>query len=58
MRSGPTESDPALGRSSPPIKLSSVDLPEPDGPMSARNSPRAMSTDKDCRTWMRSSPRV
>ena len=28
-----------VGVSSPPIRLSSVVLPEPDGPISARNSP-------------------
>ena len=30
---------PLVGRSSPPIRFSSVLLPEPDGPISARNSP-------------------
>ena len=30
---------PSVGRSRPPIRLSSVVLPEPDGPISARNSP-------------------
>ena len=30
---------PAVGRSRPPIRFSSVDLPEPDGPISARKSP-------------------
>ena len=32
--------EPAVGGSSRPIRLSSVDLPEPDGPISAANSPR------------------
>ena len=41
MRSPPTSTAPAVGRSRPPIRLSSVDLPEPDGPISARNSPCA-----------------
>ena len=30
---------PALGRSSVPIRCSSVDLPEPDGPTTATSSP-------------------
>jgi len=30
---------PELGRSSVPIRLSRVDLPEPDGPTMATNSP-------------------
>jgi hypothetical protein len=34
---------PAEGRSSPPSAFSSVDLPEPDGPTSARISPRLTS---------------
>src|SRR4051812_33775946 len=33
---------PAVGRSSPPIKLSKVDLPEPDGPMIETSSPLGM----------------
>ncbi len=33
---------PALGRSRPPIRLSSVDLPEPDGPTMETSSPRPM----------------
>ena len=34
---------PALGRSSPAMMLSSVDLPQPDGPTSTVNSPLSMS---------------
>ena len=34
---------PALGRSSPATMLSSVDLPQPDGPTSTVNSPLSMS---------------
>ena len=47
-RSPPTRSSPASGLSMPAIRLSSVDLPEPDGPISATKSPaetsRLMST--------------
>jgi hypothetical protein len=32
---------PVVGWSSPPIRLSKVDLPEPDGPMMETNSPGA-----------------
>ena len=32
---------PSLGRSSPPIRLSSVDLPEPEGPTIETISPRS-----------------
>ena len=39
MRSPPTVMLPSVGESRPPIRLSSVVLPEPDGPMSARKSP-------------------
>ena len=35
-----TMTEPASGRSSPVITISSVDLPEPDGPSSATASPR------------------
>ena len=34
-----TSTAPAVGASSPPARLSSVDLPEPDGPMTATSSP-------------------
>ena len=33
---------PALGRSRPAARWSSVDLPEPDGPMTETNSPGSM----------------
>src|SRR5262249_28279761 len=36
---------PVLGRSRPPSKFSSVDLPDPDLPSSARRSPRLTSSD-------------
>src|SRR5439155_14111115 len=40
-RRAPTWIEPPSGRSSAPIRLSSVDLPQPDGPVSATNSPGA-----------------
>src|SRR5262249_18198201 len=48
---------PSVGESSPPMRLSSVVLPEPEGPMSARKSPCAMSRLTWCRTSRRSVPR-
>ena len=39
MRTPPTSTDPPVGVSRPPIRFSSVVLPEPDGPISARKSP-------------------
>src|SRR4051812_1514589 len=39
----PISTVPALGRSSPAMMLSSVDLPQPDGPTSTANSPLSMS---------------
>ncbi len=41
IRRPATVTVPALGRSSPAIRLSSVDLPLPDGPMTATTSPAA-----------------
>jgi hypothetical protein len=35
----PTRTEPDVGRSSPAAHCSSVDLPEPDGPMTAVNVP-------------------
>src|ERR1700712_3346345 len=46
--SPPMRISPAVGASSPAIRRSSVDLPQPDGPTKTMNSPSAMS---------RSSPR-
>ncbi|CFW12448.1 Uncharacterised protein [Bordetella pertussis] len=37
----PTRSSPPDGASNPAIRLSRVDLPQPDGPSSATNSPSA-----------------
>ncbi len=41
IRRPATVTVPAVGRSSPAIMLSSVDLPLPDGPMTATTSPAA-----------------
>ena len=41
----PIETVPAVMVSSPAIIRSSVDLPQPDGPTSARNSPSDMAKD-------------
>src|SRR5215469_7242250 len=52
-----TSTVPAVGVSRPPTMLSSVLLPQPDGPMRQRSSPRAMSNEvsSSARTW-RASP--
>src|SRR5690606_42083897 len=42
---------PALGRSSPAARCSSVDLPQPDGPTSATSSPVLNSLEKPSTTW-------
>src|SRR5690242_9318144 len=57
MRRPSTTIVPAVGVSSPPIRLSSVVLPEPDGPMSATKSPRGMSRSMPCSTSIVSPPR-
>src|SRR5690242_5560788 len=50
-RSAPATSiAPFVGRSRPAIRLSSVDLPEPDGPMSASNEPSGTSRSRLSRT--------
>src|SRR5207344_767329 len=46
MRSSPDEID-----SSPAIIRSAVDLPQPDGPTSTRNSPSATSSESLCTAW-------
>ena len=40
-----TVTRPSSRSSSPPIMLNSVDLPQPDGPITARNSPGATAND-------------
>src|SRR5690349_18802930 len=57
MRRPSTTIVPAVGVSRPPIRLSSVVLPEPDGPMSATKSPRGMSRSMPCSTSIVSPPR-
>src|SRR5579859_1415108 len=57
-RSPATMTSPAEGLSNPPNRLSSVVLPEPDGPMIAANSPRAMVKSMALRTAMLSLPRL
>ncbi len=42
MRSPSSQTSPAVGRSSPARRLSSVDFPHPLGPMIATNSPRSI----------------
>ena len=49
---------PPDGESSPPIRLSSVVLPEPDGPISATNSPCGIWRLTPFSTSIRSLPRV
>src|SRR5438105_10750178 len=48
---------PALGRSRPAIRFSRVVLPEPDGPISARNSPSGTSRFSSWSTSICSLPR-
>ena len=57
MRSPATSIDPSDGVSRPPIRLSSVVLPDPDGPINARKSPCGISRVTPCSTSMRSLPR-
>ena len=53
----PTQISPADGWSSPAIRLSSVVLPEPDGPIRARNSPSGTSRLRSLSTSICSLPR-
>jgi hypothetical protein len=45
MSTPATETSPEVGWSRQPIRFISVDLPEPDGPMTAVRRPSAMSTE-------------
>ena len=47
----PMRSSPDVIVSSPAIIRSAVDLPQPDGPTSTRNSPSATSSDSLCTAW-------
>src|SRR5262245_54544822 len=49
---------PPVGLSSPPMRLSNVVLPEPDGPIKARNSPSGMPRLTPFSTSIRSDPRL
>src|ERR1700716_1396182 len=52
-----TSTSPAVGASSPPMTLSSVLLPQPDGPIRHKSSPRAMSNEVSSRArTLRASP--
>ena len=57
MRSPATSTVPSEGWSRPPIRLRSVVLPEPEGPISARKSPFGTSRLSPSSTSMRSEPR-
>src|SRR5262245_44619405 len=57
MRRFCTTMMPSVGVSSPPIKLRSVVLPDPDGPISATKSPSGMSRSMPCNASIRSRPR-
>ncbi len=49
--------EPESGRSSPVMTISSVDLPEPDGPSSATASPLTICRPMSRRIWTRAAPR-
>ena len=50
------ETDPDVGGSRPARMCIIVDLPDPDGPMTAVSSPRATSTEQPLRAWTAVSP--
>jgi hypothetical protein len=45
------DTDPVVGRSRPARMCMSVDLPEPEGPMTAVSSPRRISIEQPRRAW-------
>ena len=49
-----TRTMPLVGRSSPARRLSSVDFPDPEGPINAVNEPSATSSVRPVKTSMRS----
>src|SRR5215831_3952503 len=57
MRLPSTVIVPSVGESRPPMRFNSVVLPDPDGPIRARKSPRSISRSTWCRTSSRSLPR-
>src|SRR5258707_5756118 len=52
----PQRIEPEVGRSSPAIKFSNVDLPEPELPSSARNSPVGTVSDTSSTARIQDSP--
>src|SRR5437868_5447440 len=54
----PIQTSPSLGRSRPAMRLRSVVLPDPDGPMMPRNSPLETSRLRFLSTSICSSPRL
>src|SRR5215211_3950717 len=52
-----TTTEPASGRSRPAMTISSVDLPEPDGPTIPIASPRPILRSMPLRMWTRAAPR-
>jgi hypothetical protein len=52
----PSHTCPLVAASSPARQCMRVDLPEPDGPMMAVNSPRAKATSTPARAWTAVSP--
>src|SRR6516165_4889732 len=57
MSAPPTRMVPLSALSMPATRFRRVLLPEPEGPMSARNSPSAMSKEMSCSTGMTWLPR-
>src|SRR6516162_7508061 len=58
MRVPATWTSPASGRSMPPIRLSKVVLPEPDGPITATKSPAAIENSRSSKIVIVSLPLV
>ena len=56
ISSPPIRTDPEVGRSSPASRCMSVDLPEPDGPMTAVNWPAGTSSETPRRASTAESP--
>ena len=52
MRRSSSQMPPPVAGSSPARQFSVVDLPQPDGPSSAMNSPRLTVSDTSCNAFM------